>query len=365
MRIILFIFVLLATALSASGQDVAQPGLQPHTWDVFARRNAENPAQTDLIFINLLSGDRTTIGAVGQQFTLTSSGIIYFDLQANQVKLAKADGIIRDHPFIHASPDAHRADWVVSKGGDQIVWTISQIASDGQLTTATWLADIAGAEIRELLVYGPRDGIRLLPIAFGENENEVYMEAHADESDGLSPYARRTGLFALVLTADELQTRALPGDPNCLCAVGFGANRMLRLAPNMEAGGLDVEVYPLDGGEPQIIPALSRGNYRHGGNILLNADGAQALYALSQARDSTAETDEVRTVLIHVDISNGRQRIASSPIPDFARPLAFTDEDRAVLFTTRQSNQTYKLDLENGEQAAVADAVYLGQLRDH
>lgn len=365
MRVYLFLCVLLAAAISTNGQDVAQSGLRQHTWDVFTRRNAENPAQTDLVFINLLSGERTAIGAQGQQFTLTSNGIIYFDPQADQIKLAKADGIIRDHPFIHATSDMHRVDWIVSEDGEQIVWTISQIVSDGQLITATWLADIAGAEIRELLVYGPRDGIHLLPVAFGDGGNEIYMEAHVDGSDGLSPYSRRTGLFALVLTADELHTRALPGDQNCLCAVGFGANRMLRLAPNLDSGGLEVEVYPLDGGDLQVIPALSRGDYRHGGDILLSADGTQALYALSQARDSAAETDEIRMLLIHVDISNGQQRIASSPIPDLARPLAFTDEERAVLFTTQHSNQTYKLDLENGHQAAVADAVYLGQLGEH
>ena len=365
MRISLFLFVLLATAMSVFGQDVVQPGLQQHTWDVFTRRKAENPAQTDLIFINLLSGERTTIGAVGQQFALTNNGVIYLDRQAGQVKLAKADGIIRDHPFIHVTTDLRRVDWVVSADGEQIVWTISQTVNGGQLVTATWLADIAGAEIRELLVYGPRDGIHLLPIAFGDDGSEIYMEAHADGSEGLSPYSLRTGLFALVVTADELHTRALPGDPNCLCAVGFGANRMLRLAPNSDAGGLDVEVYPLDGGDLQIIPALSRGNYRDGGNILLSADGTQAIYALSQVRDSAAEIDEIRTLLIHVDISNGRQRIASSPITDLARPLAFTDENRALLFSTQQSNLTYKLDLENGRHTKVADAVYLGQLGDH
>ena len=365
MRIYLFLSILLATAMSVIGQDVAQPGLQQHTWDVFARRNAENLAQTDLIFINLLSGERTTIGAMSRQFTMTSNGIIYLDRQTGQVKLAKADGNVRDHPFIQVTSDAHRVDWIVSEDGEHIVWTISQIVNDGQLITATWLADIAGAEIRELLVYGPRDDIHLLPIAFGEDGSEIYMEAHADGSEGLSPYLRRTGLFALVVTADGLHTRALPGDPNCLCAVGFGTNRLLRLAPNLDSGGLDVEVFPLDGGERQVIPALSRGNYRDGGNILLSADGTQAVYALSPARDSAAEIDEIRTLLVHVDISSGRQRIASSPIPGLVRPLAFTDEDRAVLFTTQQSNQTFKLDLEDGRHIQVADAVYLGRLSDN
>lgn len=365
MRANLSLLILLVLATPVFCQDVAQPVLQRHTWDVFARQNAENPARTELIFIDLLSGGRATISAAGERFTLTKSGVIYFDPGERQVKLAKADGTVRNHPFIRASADTHRVDWVVSPDGGHVVWTISRLVDDGQLITATWLADVAGAEIRELLVYGPRDGIQLLPIGFSGDQGEIYMEAHVDGSEGLSPYRRRTGLFALMISPGELLTRALPGDPSCFCAVGFGANRMLLLAPNADSGGLDVEIYPLAGGDRQIIPALSRGNYRDGGNILLNADGTQAVYALSQVRDSFAEQDEIRTVLVHVDISNGRQRIASNPILDLARPLRFTDEDRALLFTTGRHDATYKLDLEDGRQTAVADAVYLGQLSDH
>ena len=365
MRTNLLIFMLLTMATPILSQDVVQPAMQRQTWDVFARRNAENPAQTDLIFLDLLSGDRSTVRARGEQFTLTSSGVIYFDQAESQVKLVKADGIIRDHPFINATSDTHRVDWVLSEDGDQIVWTISQIVDDGQLITATWLTDIAGVEIRELLVYGPRDGIQLRPIGFGDGQREIYMEAHADDSEGLSPYTRRTGLFALVLAADELNTRALPGDQSCLCAVGFGANLMLRLAPNLDSGGLDVEIYALDGGDRQVIAALSRGNYRAGGNIIVSADGKQAIYALSQIRNSGEAQDEIRTVLVHVDVSSGRQRIASSPIFDLARPLGFTDEDRAVLFTTRNDEVTFKLDLEDGRQFRVADAVYLGRMSDN
>lgn len=365
MRANLFLLMLLVMAMPAFCQDIAQAGLQRHTWDVFARRNAENPTQTDLLFINLLSGDRVTISATGQQITLTKSGVIYYDRAERQVKLAKADGTVRNHPFIKAGADAHRVDWVLSQDGGQIVWTISRLVEDGQLITAAWLADAAGAEIRELLIYGPRDGIQLLPIGFSGDQREIYMEAHADGSEGLSPYRRRTGLFSLVISPGELRTRALPGDPSCFCAVGFGANRLLLLAPNADSGGLDVEIYPLAGGDRQVIPALSRGNYRAGGNILLSADGTQAVYALSQVLDSFAEQDEIRTALVHVDIENGRQRIASSPILDLARPLGFTDEKRALLFTTRRHDATYKLDLEDGTQSMVADAVYLGQLGDH
>jgi hypothetical protein len=352
-------------ALPVLSQDVVQPALQRQTWDVFARRNAENPAQTDLIFVDLLSGEQTALRARGEQFTLTSSGVIYFDQAASQVHLVRADGIVRDHPFINTTSDTHRVDWVVSEAGDQIVWTISQQVADGQFITATWLADIAGVEIRELLVYGPRDGIQLLPIGFGDGQREIYMEAHVAGSEGLSPYTQRAGLFALVVEAEDFHTRALPGDQSCLCAVGFGANLMLRLAPNLEAGGLDVEIYPLDGGDRQVIAALSRGNYRDGGNIIVSADGEQAIYALSQIRNAGEAQVAIRTVLVHVDIGSGRQRIASSPIFDLARPLGFTDEDRAVLFRTRNDEATYKLDLEDGRQFQAAGAVYLGRLSDN
>ena len=363
MKRFLLVILILLLNLPSYSQDVIGADLQQHLWDVFTKRNAANPSLTDVIFVNLLSGDQSTLSAPGERFTLTNSGVIFFDNVERQVKLGKADGIIRDHPFIIVNSETHRVDWAVSADREWIVWTISRRVEDGQLITATWLADVAGAEVRELLVYGPRAGIQLLPIAFGEDQREVFMEAHAFGDDGLSPYRRRTGLFSLVLSEDELVTRALPGDQSCFCAVGFGANRMLRLAPNRELGGLDVEIYRLDGGEPLVIPALSRGNYSEGGNILLSADGTQAVYALSQVGEGADEGTEIRTVLIHVDIENGRQRIVSSPMPGPIRPLSFGEENRAALIAIGQRDSTLKVDLEDGRLIEAAAAVYLGQIR--
>ena len=281
------------------------------------------------------------------------------------MKLGKADGLIRDHPFISVNAETQRVDWAVAADKDWIVWTVSRRVDDGQLITATWLADVAGSEIRELLVYGPRDGIHLLPIGFGAERGEVFMEALAFGSVGLSPYTRRTGLFALNLAGDELVTRALPGDQPCLCAVGFGANLMLRLAPNRELNGLDVEIYPLDGGERQVVPALSPGDYGDGGNILVSADGKKAIYALSQIRDDAGERDALPTVLVQVDVENGRQRIASRPMPGSIRPLGFSEDNRMALIALRQSDATWKVDLEDGRLIKVADAIYLGQIGEH
>ena len=359
------VILFLLLPLRSYSQDVIGADLQQSRWDVFTRRNAVDSSLTDVIFIDLLSGEESTLSAPGERFTLTSSGVIFFDVAQRKVKLGKADGIIRDHPFIIVNSETRRVDWVVSEDLNWIVWTISRQIADGQLITATWLADVAGAEVRELLVYGPRDGIQLLPIGFGQDRREVFMEAHAQGSERLSPYARRTGLFALALADDELVTRALPGDQTCFCAVGFGGNLMLRLAPNRVLNGLDVEVYHLDGGEPQVIPALSRGNYSEGGNIFLSADGRHAVYSLSQVGGATEDRDEIRTVLIHVDIENGQQRIVSSPLPGPIRPLGFGEDNRAALIALGQSDATWKVDLEDGALVEVANAVYLGQLGDH
>lgn len=365
MKSILIVILALLQAVLAFGQDSAQPELQLHSWDVFTRRNAENASQTDVIFIDLLSGDQTTLSATGERFTLADTGVIFFDIAERQVKLGKADGVIRDHPFINLTAESHRVDWAVSRDKAWIVWSISRREEDGQLITAIWLADVAGTEIRELLVYGPRDGIQLRPISFGEDQSEIFMEALAHDSEESEIYTRRTGLFALALVGDELVTRALPGDQTCFCAVGFGANRMLRLAPNRASHGLDVEIYALDSGEKQIIPALSRGNYREGGNILISADGKKAVYALSQVRELAGERDDIRSVLVHVDIENGRQRIAGSPIAGTIRPLGFSERNQAALVAAEQSGETLKVELESGRLATVADAIYLGQIGEH
>ncbi len=365
MKYYLVVILALLLTVPTIGQDNAQPEPQLHSWDVFTKRNAEIATLTDVIFIDLLSGDQSTFSTTGERFTLAKNGVIFFDLTERQVKLGKADGVIRDHPFIHLTTESHRVDWAISADKEWIAWSISRRVDDGQLITATWLADVAGTEVRELLVYGPRDGIQLRPIGFGQNQSEIFMEAMALGSEGSGTYTRRTGLFALALEEDELVTRALPGDQTCFCAVGFGANLMLRLTPNREFKSLDVEVYVLDSGDKQVIPALSRGNYSEGGNILISDDGKQAVYALSQVAGAAGEQGEIRSVLVHVDIESGRQRIASSPIAGPIRPLAFSERNRVALVAAEKSGETLKVELEDSRLVTVAGAVYLGQIGEH
>ncbi|MCY3832283.1 MAG: hypothetical protein OXG85_04655 [Chloroflexi bacterium] len=365
MRRILIVTLVFIRAISLSAQDIAQPELRLQSWDVFVKRSAESPLPADLIFVNLLTGAQTAISANGERFSLTQGGVIYFDLDNRQVKLAKADGIIREHPFINAARDTHSVDWIISNDKRRLAWSIVRKIEDDQRITAIWLTDAAGAEVRELLVYGPREGLQLRPVAFGADYSQLFVEVYADDSESFSPYLRRSGLFALSIGEGEVTARNLPGDQTCFCPVGFGAGSMLWLAPSQALTGLDVEIFNLESGVSQLVPALARGNYRDAGNILVSADGKQAVYALSQVRNFASDHAEIRTVVVQVDLENGLQRIASRPIADLVRPLHFTENDRAVIVTLEGSDRTLKVDLQDGRLIDLAEATYLGRLDDH
>jgi len=364
MRSVLIVSYAFLLAISLSAQDNAQPELQLRSWDVFTRRSAESPSPIDLIFVNLLTGDQTALSVNGERFSLTQTGVIYFDLDDAQVKLAKPDGIIREHPFINVARDTRSVHWIVSHDKGRIAWSIVRKIEDDQLITAIWLADVAGAEIRELLVYGPREDLQLRPAGFGAEQSQLFVEVYVDGSDGLDPYLRRSGLFALAIGEGEVEARKLPGDQTCYCPAGFGAGYMLRLAPSPALDGLDVEIFHLDSGLSQRVPALSRGNYRDAGNILVSADGKQAVYALSQVRHFASEQEEIRTVVVQVDLENGLQRIASQPIPDLVQPIQFTERDRALVVALEGSGGTLKVDLQDGRIIDLAAATYLGRLDD-
>ena len=351
-----------ALTITASGQENIQPDLQGHSWDVFIRRAADDPDATEIIFVDLLTGASSRVSANGESHTLTSTGVMYVDQADGGIKLAKADGIIRDHPFINSARRDERIDWALSADRARIAWTTARKTDDDQLVTSVHVADMAGVDVRELLVYGPRPGIRLLPVAFGFDEMELLMEVRADGAGDRTPYRRSSGLFALNFAGDQAATRALPGEQSCFCAVGFGNDIMLRLAPNPETMGNDVQIHRISDGSAEVIPAVSRGNYSEAGNLLVSPDDSQAIYALSQIINHAGPEMTIRTVLVLVDLQNLRQRILGSPMPALLQPLSWTEDQSAVIFTTDDASASWKLDLATGQAIKVADAVYLGML---
>ena len=352
MRKLLLVLWILRCAVLAHAQAI--PPAQH--WDVFLRRDSANPDSANLHFINLLSGESGEVAAAGERFTLTNSGVTYLDSETGRVMLAGSDGDARAHPAIDFAAGDYSVDWAASTDGQRIAWTIARQLPDGQLATKTWLADSDGDNLRELLADRPRAGIRLAPVAFRSGYDQLIMEARAVDAIEASPYQLRTGVFALDFAEGRLESRQLPADGACYCAFGFGADVMLRLQRG--DSGYKAQVWPLDGGEPYVIDAPADADFAYAGNLLVSADDSVAVYALSQV----GEDDSIRTVLARIDLGAARQEVISRPIPALARPLAFTEDNSALLFTIASEGGTWKLRMADGAIVPVADGVYLGRM---
>ena len=132
---------------------------------------------------------------------------------------------------------------------------------------------------------------------------------------------------------------------------------MLRLRRESDAG-FAAEVYPLRGGESRVIPPPPDGDFPFAGNLLLSDDQSLAVYALSRIDE---DSGAIRSRLARIDLQAARQEIVSRPIPALARPLAFTEDNSALLFTIASEGGAWKLRLADGHIVKVADAVYLGR----
>lgn len=331
--------------------------------DVFSLRDPASADTTTLSFINLLSGEASEVEAKGSQFKLTTLGVIYLDSEDKAVKLAQNNGTIRKHPFIDFAASDHSIDWVVSADGARIAWTITRQLADESLTTTTWLADSDGDNLRELLADRPRVGIRLLPVAFRPRSEQLIMEVRAAEVVETGPYMLRTGLFVLDFATSDVNSRQLPGEQDCYCAFGVGADVMLRLMRS-GAGGFVAEVFALESDRTNVVEALPVADYPYAGNLIVSGDDSLAVYAMSQVEDEAGDDSRFRTLLARIDLLAARQEIVSRPIPTVVRPIAFSEDNSALLFTTVNEGGTWKLRLADQAISKVADGVYLGRMID-
>ena len=350
---------MLASAL-LSAQDTALPEAEQAGWDVFLR-NAEDDAATELVFINILTGEMNSISIAGERFTLLGNAVIYYDLDEEQVKLAAPDTSIRDHPFVSKSADTERVDWVVFRDGQTIAWTETRRGDGGSLSTSTYVSDLDGADSREVLVDGPRDGVRALPVAFSASTNELIMEAHPDGISDHFSYRQYAGLFALDLVDGAV--RQLPDESGCYCLAGFGERVLLRFPPSAQADGVEVKVYSLDGSQKTTIESAAPAGFTTPGEALVSADDNLALYVVSQVPVQGAATGETRSVFVLADLQTLEQSLVSNPVTGLVRRVAWTEDHGAVLFTNDQQLGAWKLRLSDGKITEVASALYLGSLQ--
>lgn len=354
------VFALLISPIFA--QDTVQPTFDNHTWDIFIERDTGENGTDTLLFVDVLTGETLSVDVQGERYTLLLRSIMYFDIGVQQVKQVFSDGTTQDHPFIIKTPDIQQIEWVVSDDRKSIAWTLTRELEADNLMTTTFIAAIDGSNSREIFTDGPRQNVRALPVAFSDDNSKLYMDAHPDGISQFAPYTQYAGLFMLDLISGDIQT--LPGEPSCFCGAGFGSGTMLRLSLNGGLDGFDVNVYSVDGGQPRIISAITRRNYTQAGDILLSDDGAFAVYALSQVRGFGTAEQIVRTVFIQVDLLTLEQAVINNPITTFVHPIAWTEDNTAILFTSTQQNGTWKINVDDGQLIKVANASYIGRLRN-
>ncbi|MCY4073173.1 MAG: hypothetical protein OXG60_17920 [Chloroflexi bacterium] len=357
---ILWLIACMLVSAPLSAQDTALPEAEQPGWDVFLR-NDEDDAGAELVFINILTGEMNSVNIAGERFSLLGNAVIYYDLDEEQVKQAAPDTSIRDHPFVNKSADMERVDWVVFGEGQTIAWTATRRGDEGSLSTWTYVSDSDGAESREVLVDGPREGVRVLPVAFSAATNELIMEAHPDGISDYFSYTQYAGLFSLDLVDGAV--RQLPDESGCYCAAGFGDRVLLRFPPSSRADGVDVKVYSLDGSQKMAIESAGPAGFTSPGEALVGADDNLALYIVSQVPAQGAATGETRSVFVLADLQTLEQSLVSNPISGLVRKVAWTEDHGAVLFTNDQQLGTWKLRLSDGKISEVASAVYLGSLQ--
>ena len=357
-RGVLFFLLLALLAAWRLNAVSAQEGAST-VWQVFLGRDVGVNGADQLTFIDMLTGDEIVAEVNGERYTLAGDQVIYLDRPDKRIKVARPDGTVVDHPFIQPGGDTRRVDWLVAPDSSLIAWTLTGGTADA-LTTMTTLANLDGTNPRQVLLDGPRNAIRALPVAFNPDKTILYMDFQPDGVGDFTPFPQFAGLFSLDLATG---TQAyLPGEPGCFCGAALGDGLLLRLAVAADLSGFDLRVVNLGGQVEETLPAIALVNFTQAGDLVIAPDGSKAVYAVAQIRDFGTPDQSVRTVFVLVDLSTMTQTPLTDPITTFVEPLAWTEDNTAIIFTSRQRDGTWKINLSDGQLDKVAEATYLGVL---
>jgi hypothetical protein len=336
---------------------IAQDNPRNHPFYVFIQPET---SRQQLIFVDSLTGDQQTLNVTGERFTIAGRSVVYFDPAAREVMVAAPDGELSPHPFMQMPDGAARIDWVATRDGKQFAWTVTRREASGELTTITQVAAADGSHQREVLINTRSDGLRAMPVAFSHTQSRLYMDYQPDGLAALTAYPQYAGLFGLDL--DSGKWEFLRDEPGDFTGAGFGGEFFLRLSLTDDLTGFDLNVYNLNTGFQRTIPALRlRGTFSQAGDILISPDGKQAIYALSQITSFGTPQQSVRTVFALVDLVNLTQT-SLTEITTFVRPVAWTEDNSAVIFTSPQQTGTWKINLGDARLEKIAEPTYLGIL---
>jgi hypothetical protein len=350
--------VLGAALPTLTAQDFAE---SRHTWQVFLQRDIDSVGTDTLTFVDMLTGETIPLEINGERYTPVGNAVLYYDTFAARMMLAEPDGTVREHPFIQPSTSTRRLDWVVSADTKKIAWTTTE-GSSTSLSTVTQVATLEGDDLRTVLMDGPREGIRALPVAFNPDYTTLYMDFQPDALADLIPYPQYAGLMAVDLIDLEREWGYLPGEPSCYCGAGFGSGLLLRLQVSADQSGFDVRVDNLAGEVSQRIAAQPFPNFTQSGDILISPNGRRAVYAISDIRNFGRQDQTVRTIFMLVDLEQMTQTQLTDPINQFMEPLHWTEDNTAIIFTSKQDNGTWKITIGDARLTRIAEVSFLGSV---
>jgi hypothetical protein len=339
----------------------AQDGADAHPLQVFIQRNINAAGVDRLHFVDSLTGESAPLEVNGTHYTLAQRSVMFFDAAAKAVMMARPNGEITPHPFIQPNEQTRRVDWLLSPDGTKIAWTITDGDSPSNLKTTTRIADLDGENQQQILVDGPRDGIRALPVAFSVDNRLLYMDYQPDAIADVTPFQQYAGIFSVEIESKRLAM--LPGEPGCFCGAGIGAGMFLRLKLASDLNGFDVVVTDLAGQVGKTISALRLVNFTQAGDVLISPDGKRAVYGLAQIRNFGGPNEFVQTVFVLVNLTDVTQTALTSPLNQFLQPVEWTETNTAVIFTSPKVDGTWKINLNDGRLNKIASATYLGTLK--
>jgi hypothetical protein len=133
------------------------------------------------------------------------------------------------------------------------------------------------------------------------------------------------------------------------------------LGVSPQLNGFDLQVVLLATNAGWEISAAG-GGYSIAGDVLVSPDGRYAVYAQAALQGIGTGTAQAETVIMRVDLAEMSQSALTGSLEGVMRPVAWSEEDAAVILISPSRPGTWKARLSDGRVQQVAELTYIGQV---
>ena len=325
--------------------------------DVFLEVIAE-AGTARVYFVDAVSGLSTIVRVDnGHRYTLVGNHVIYEKETSGAIMRANADGTLEPHPFIRRGVSVRSVRWVVSPDREALAWVL--VDQEGRSEAFVSWAD--GGDLRQLPIPSPSLGYELSPLAITNGRTRFFYDEARPA--GLADVPYQTFASVTEYSISDEAFIPLPDEPLCPCGAALAADGhvLARLEAAQGTGPFALRVQDLSSGADLRIlaPELP---YRNAGDLLLNDSGALGVYSVAGGVGTEGDLLNEQYALVLVDTIAGQQYLVLPPGPVRYRPVAFWDDDNALLLVAANDGSTHKLDLTSRELLRVSDLTYLGTI---